>query len=68
MDAQNTLLVRSRDGTTVHRRGCTRASRALPWVWAEGKSRAVVKATEVGGIQWCKVCDPLGSVPREGSS
>lgn len=59
-----TVLVRNpRD--MIHRRDCRYAgrSRTLPWIWAEGKTRAEVKSAEVNGLRMCKVCRPLDALP-----
>lgn len=58
-----TVLVRSRRGDTYHRRGCYRAHNALPWFWAEGKTRDEVEAAETLGVRACRICDPLGVLP-----
>jgi hypothetical protein len=59
-----TILVRNRRNM-IHRRECRHAGRptTLPWIWAEGKTRAEVKASEANGLQFCRTCDPLAAVP-----
>ena len=64
MDAV-TVLVRNCD--KIHRRECRHAmgkKRTLPWLWAEGKTRAEVDAARINGLTFCQTCDPLGAVPR----
>ena len=55
-----TKLYRSRSGTYVHAANCPKmGENVLPWEWAEDKTRAEVKAAEVNGLKWCKICKPL---------
>lgn len=58
-----TRLVRSGNGRTVHTATCKRAGRkAVPWNWAEGKTRDQLRSAETLGVRFCKVCDPLSTV------
>jgi hypothetical protein len=55
-----TKLYRSRKSSIVHAANCKRiGSNSIPWLWAEDKTRAEVKAAEVNGLKWCKFCKPL---------
>lgn len=56
----NTRLVRTKGGGMVHKRGCSYASRGVPWRWAEGKSRdRILLDTQGLGYGFCKRCQPL---------
>lgn len=48
---------------TIHAADCRYAKDALTWIWAADKTRAQIKASEVNGLRFCKVCKPLERVP-----
>lgn len=53
-------LYRSRKSSVVHAANCVKmGENCIPWIWAEDKTRAEVKAAEVNGLKWCKRCKPL---------
>lgn len=53
---QETRLVRAFPGPTIHLRGCKRARRVVPWVWAEG--RRDEEWVVYGWLKPCRVCLP----------
>jgi len=58
-----TKLVRSSNGLMVHASTCIRkGKKTIPWIWAEDKTRADVKAAETAGVRWCRYCDPLAVI------
>jgi hypothetical protein len=58
-----TVLRRNSKSNTYHRAGCGLAPRTVPWIWAEGKTRAEVADTERNGLHPCKACKPLDALP-----
>lgn len=60
-----TVLRRSKHGNLYHRDGCRHLTEAsIPWIWAEGRTRAEVEDSHRNGLRPCKTCDPLGALPE----
>jgi methylphosphotriester-DNA--protein-cysteine methyltransferase len=59
-----TTLRRSRWGNVYHRADCPRLKASLPWIWAEGKTRAEVAETLRNGLRPCQQCKPLEALPE----
>jgi hypothetical protein len=59
--APGTRLVRTRDGTMIHRGGCAHlGDKSVPWLWADGVSYGeICYAVAYFGYQTCGHCHPL---------